>query len=115
MLWTKSLSYRRPYASEAGQIKRGIVHQEQVSGDGRGSKSRPTNAVATELISVLRTEGVVSRHASAFAGGSPTRSKPHLFCGRERAALEAYAHQGPSFEGPWLVAGAGFEPATFGL
>ena len=24
-------------------------------------------------------------------------------------------HQGPSFEGPWLVAGAGFEPATFGL
>ena len=24
-------------------------------------------------------------------------------------------HRGPSFEGPRLVAGAGFEPATFGL
>jgi hypothetical protein len=23
--------------------------------------------------------------------------------------------KGPLFEGPWLVAGAGFEPATFGL
>jgi hypothetical protein len=47
---------------------------------------------------------------AAFCGTAMNDESPLPFI------LEGFLkHQGPSFEGPWLVAGAGFEPATFGL
>jgi Phage integrase family len=44
-----------------------------------------------------------------------SKSLPAPLSQWKRAICSPNKHQGPSFEGPWLVAGAGFEPATFGL
>ena len=80
--------------------------------------------IATEWMGSLTqlpsAEGLVPRwylgwpHRGSRRQGSPLHLR--ILPRRKVFCVQAFlTHQGPSFEGPWLVAGAGFEPATFGL